>query len=316
MDEIATCPVCLQIPPSGSLNLPKQLPCQHWVCLDCLRAMHASTRSVNDSVYMCPICRSSSSQPKGPEAFPNSLIVMQIMDALERGPRPSAPRLPQPHSLYPTISSASKGVRDAGTLLRRDYTLIIDMSDSMGSIDPPNDRSRWDIMQQATIQIAGAMEPLDDDGLTVYLFSTNFVRYDNVTSATVSKIFQENEPLGRTNLAWVLADALDRFFLRKALGQLKENGETIIVVTDGEPDDPKAVRMALVEATFQMERDEELAVSFIQIGDDPSARKFLKELDDGLLSSAGARFDIVDTKTLQEMDRMSLTDVLLDAIYD
>jgi hypothetical protein len=53
-----------------------------------------------------------------------------------------------------------------------------------------------------------------------------------VTSSKVAQIFQENDPAGTTNLAGVLKDATDQYFQRKASGQTKPGGETIVVVTD------------------------------------------------------------------------------------
>lgn len=200
-------------------------------------------------------------------------------------------------------------------LEQRDYTLIIDKSGSMSVRDQSSGKSRWDIMQESTLALASKCEEFDPDGITIYLFSGRFRRYDNVTSDKVIQIFRENEPSGRTDLASVLQDALANYFQRKSNGQTKENGETILVVTDGEPDDRKAVMKVIIEASRQMDRDEELAISFIQIGSDPQATKFLKILDDEL-QGAGAKFDIVDTVTIDDMEDMSLKDVLLNAIVD
>ena len=72
---------------------------------------------------------------------------------------------------------------------------------------------------------------------------------------------------------------------------------------------------AIVEASRKIDRDEELAISFIQVGTDPDATKFLKILDDEL-QSAGAKFDIVDTITMEDMEDYTLTEVLLNAIVD
>jgi hypothetical protein len=126
-------------------------------------------------------------------------------------------------------------------LENRDYTLIIDKSGSMSTKDKPGGLSRWQIMQESALALAAKCEELDPDGITVYLFSGKFKRYDNVTAAKVSAIFQENDPSGRTDLAAVLADAVNSYFQRKAQGQIPANGEMILVVTDGEPDDRKAV---------------------------------------------------------------------------
>jgi uncharacterized protein with von Willebrand factor type A (vWA) domain len=200
-------------------------------------------------------------------------------------------------------------------LENRDYTLIIDKSGSMSTKDKPGGQSRWQIMQESALALANKCEELDPDGITVYLFSGKFKRYENVTAAKVGTIFQENDPSGRTDLAAVLADAVNSYFQRKAQGQTPPNGEIILVVTDGEPDDRKAVMQVILDATQKLDRDEELAISFIQVGIDETATKFLKILDDDL-GRAGAKFDIVDTITMDDMEDLTLKEVLLSAIND
>jgi uncharacterized protein with von Willebrand factor type A (vWA) domain len=197
----------------------------------------------------------------------------------------------------------------------RDYTLIIDKSGSMATRDQKGGRSRWIAAQESTFALATKCEEFDPDGITVYVFSGRFKRYENVTSSKVSQVFQENDPSGTTDLAGVLKDAVDNYFQRKAMGQLKANGETILVITDGEPDDRKAVMKVIIEASLQMDRDEELAISFIQVGTDAQATRFLKVLDDEL-QRAGAKFDICDTITMDEMEDYSLSEILLNAIND
>lgn len=200
-------------------------------------------------------------------------------------------------------------------LQNRDYTLIIDKSGSMATKDQAGNKSRWIVMQESTLALASKCEELDPDGLTVYMFSGRFKRYENVTANRVTQLFQENEPSGTTNLAGVLEDALNDYFKRKRAGETKQNGETILVVTDGEPDDRKAVMRVIIEASRQMDRDEELAISFVQVGIDATAKQFLKALDDDL-QNAGAKFDIVDTVTMDDMEDMTLSEVLLNAITD
>ena len=200
-------------------------------------------------------------------------------------------------------------------LENRDYTLVIDKSGSMSTPDQASGKSRWEVMQESTLALARKCEKLDPDGMTVYLFSGKFKRFDDVTSDKVAQIFLENDPAGTTNLAGVLKDATDNYFKRKAAGQTKANGETIIVVTDGEPDDRKAVFEVIVNASQQMEKDEELGISLIQVGRDAQAMKFLKALDDQM-ESIGAKFDICDTVTFDDMEDMSLTEILTNAITD
>jgi uncharacterized protein with von Willebrand factor type A (vWA) domain len=197
----------------------------------------------------------------------------------------------------------------------RDYTLIIDKSGSMSTPDQPGGKSRWEAVQESTLALARKCEQIDPDGITVYLFSGRFKRYDDVTSAKVEQIFLENDPMGTTNLAAVLQDATESYFKRKAAGQTKPAGETILVITDGEPDDRRAVMETIVNASRKMERDEELAISLIQIGTDAGATKFLQALDDQL-EGVGAKFDICDTVTMQDMENMSVAEVLVSAISD
>lgn len=197
----------------------------------------------------------------------------------------------------------------------RDYTLIIDKSGSMSTPDQVGGRSRWEAAQESTLALARKCEQFDPDGITLYLFSSRFKRYDNVTSSKVEQIFQENDPAGTTNLAGVLEDAVKQYFQRKASGQIKAGGETILVVTDGEPDDRKGVMRVIIEASRQMDTDEELAISMVQVGSDATASRFLKALDDDL-QGAGAKFDICDTVTMDDMADMTLAEVLLNAIND
>ncbi len=200
-------------------------------------------------------------------------------------------------------------------LENRDYTLIIDKSGSMATQDQKGGRSRWFAAQESTLALASKCEQFDPDGITIYVFSGKFKRYENVTSSIVGQIFRENDPSGTTDLASVLKHATDDYLQRKAAGQTKPNGETILVVTDGEPDDRKAVMKVIIEASRRIDRDEELAISFIQVGADPQATRFLKVLDDEL-QSAGAKFDICDTITMEDMEDLSLSEVLLNAIND
>ncbi|MBW4424488.1 MAG: VWA domain-containing protein [Nostoc desertorum CM1-VF14] len=200
-------------------------------------------------------------------------------------------------------------------LENRDYTLIIDKSGSMATQDQKGGRSRWFAAQESTLALASKCEQFDPDGITIYLFSGKFKRYENVTSSIVGQIFRENDPSGTTDLASVLKHATDDYLQRKAAGQTKANGETILVVTDGEPDDRKAVMKVIIEASRRIDKDEELAISFIQVGTDPQATRFLKVLDDEL-QSAGAKFDICDTITMEDMEDLSLSEVLLNAIND
>ena len=71
----------------------------------------------------------------------------------------------------------------------RDYTLMIDKSSSMATSDDPDGKTRWQIAQESTLALAQKCEEIDPDGITVYVFSGAFKRYDNVTSGKVTKVY-------------------------------------------------------------------------------------------------------------------------------
>jgi hypothetical protein len=200
-------------------------------------------------------------------------------------------------------------------ITERDYTLMIDKSASMNISDDDQGKTRWELAHDSTLELAKVCEKFDPDGITIYLFSGRYRRYDNVTSDKVTEIYAENEPMGATDLSSVLEDALENYFARKAKGETKPNGETFLIITDGAPDDPKSVMKLILNAADRIDGDEEMGISFIQVGHDREATKFFQALDDRL-QDIGARYDIVDTITIEDMQDVPLTQVLLNAIID
>lgn len=198
-------------------------------------------------------------------------------------------------------------------LLDRDYTLIIDRSRSMSILDRFEQKPRWDLIRESTLALATLCEHFDPDGITVYLFSDEFQRYEKVTSERVAQIFQRHQPQGKSNLAAVLKDATDKYFERRATGISKPNGELIVIVTGGEIEGAEAVKQVVINAANQLNRDEELGIELIQVGEDSAVTEFFKVLDREL-QMAGAKYDICNTVTFEDMEEMSLTDILLRAI--
>jgi Mg-chelatase subunit ChlD len=193
-----------------------------------------------------------------------------------------------------------------------DVTLIIDRSGSMATEDRAG-LSRWEAAREGTIALASKASKYDADGITLYTFAGNYRRYEGVTADKVKQIFDEDEPNGSTDLGKVLQHAFAGFAERKKAGKLKPAGELLVVVTDGEPDSREDVRSAIVDVSQLLESDGELGILFVQIGNDPGASRFLKSLDDEL---KGAKFDIVNTLTLDEVGERSLAEVLASAFED
>jgi hypothetical protein len=71
----------------------------------------------------------------------------------------------------------------------RDYTLIIDKSGSMSTPDLKGGKTRWQEIQESAVALARKCEQFDPEGITVYVFSGRFKRYDDVTSSKVEQVF-------------------------------------------------------------------------------------------------------------------------------
>jgi Mg-chelatase subunit ChlD len=196
-------------------------------------------------------------------------------------------------------------------LAKYDYILVLDKSGSMGERDMPGNKSRWEAAQEATLALARKCAEFDADGITIVPFAGSFKSYPNVVGSDVQlkQIFTENEPNGGTDLTKVLTHVFDTYFANPAKPII------VLVVTDGEPTDPSSVAKLIVNTTKKMNTDDQIGVQFIQIGSDAGATRFLKSLDDDLVSQ-GAKFDIVDTKTTDEMENMTISEVLMAALED
>lgn len=201
-------------------------------------------------------------------------------------------------------------------LKKYDFILLIDRSGSMAT--PMKDgKSRYEHAKEATIALAAKCAQFDDDGITVIPFNNGFKEYGNVKDGTdqVARIFEECEPMSGTDTAGVLKHVLDQYLAKR--GNPEAKPIIVIVITDGAPNDKAAVAKVIINHANAIERDEETGITFLQVGDDLAATKFLKQLDDDL-QAAGAKFDIVDTKTFDEIDAsgMSLAEVLIAALED
>jgi hypothetical protein len=205
-------------------------------------------------------------------------------------------------------------------LENRDYTIVIGRTTSGMPVMSPGFEQRWSSARAAILSLLQKCEEFDPDGITMYISSKDspgsFQQYRQVKTSQLEQIFEENFPPDSLNLLTVLQTALDDYFDRKATGQSKPNGEMILVLLDGEPKERMGIAKAIVNASHQMEKDAELGIGFVQVGDDLIARGFLEALDENLRSTAGAKFDIVNTRVLEQIEPDSLTEFLLDILHD
>jgi Mg-chelatase subunit ChlD len=184
-----------------------------------------------------------------------------------------------------------------------DFIAVIDASGSMGEEDMPGGKSRWEYMQETATSFVRDLEKFDSDGIDVVLFGGQVTSFQGVTTDKVKDVFGSRSPRGSTPLAEALTTALQ-------LAGKSDKKDFIIVFTDGVPDDKAAAAKVIVDASHSLESDDELTILFVQVGKDAAATAYLTELDNTL---AGAKFDIVDAKTMAEAELFPSTTALIEA---
>lgn len=190
-----------------------------------------------------------------------------------------------------------------------DFVIVVDTSGSMAEpVTAGATRSRWAAVQESAMTFVRDVEKLDSDGLGVVTFGgSTVIAKDGCKSADVAEIFAQKGPRGGTPLH----SALEAAF--KLAGK-SDKKDFIVVFTDGVPDDEAAAAKLIRDQSNKIETDDALTVLFVQVGDDASATKYLRNLDDSL---KGCKFDIVDAKTMAEADAFSSTaELVFAAIND
>lgn len=193
-------------------------------------------------------------------------------------------------------------------LTEYDFIVVVDASGSMGTEDMSGGRSRWAYMQETASTFARDISKIDSDGLGLVVFGgSNIESFDGVDANKINEVFASRSPRGGTPLTEALTAAF------KLAGK-SDKKDFIIVFTDGVPDDKAGAAKAIVAQSQLQETDDALTILFVQVGADPSAASYLRELDDSL---TGAKFDIVDAKTMAEAEAFPTTvDLILHAIND
>lgn len=198
---------------------------------------------------------------------------------------------------------------DPATILSEyDIIVVADASGSMSDDDCPHGQTRWDYMQESVLNIARAANKIDADGIGLVIFGgTNITSADGLKNTDIKAAFAARGPGGSTPLAQALTAAF-------ALAGKSDKKDLVVVFTDGVPDDKAAAADVIRKQAASQATDDACTVLFVQVGHDAAAAKYLRDLDDNL---KGAKFDIVDAKTMTEVEQFpSVAELLVAAIAD
>lgn len=199
-------------------------------------------------------------------------------------------------------------------LLRdRDYSFILGGAQRHYAVPALGDC--WQAAQTAIYKLVRACDVLDQDGIALYTPATDdrgelsFSRYTHVTGLQLPKLLGYHLPPQPLNLSEVLDDALDHYYRRKREGLTKANGEMILALFDGEPENQRELVKALVRATYHVDQPDELGIGLLQIGNNSIAEGFFSLLEEDL-KLARARHSIVKFAKVDSLDLGSLADFL------
>ncbi len=193
-----------------------------------------------------------------------------------------------------------------------EHIVLVDKSGSMGekSLKIPG-KTRWQEAQEHISGLTNFLSDVDENGLDIILFGTNAEVHRHIkTPEAVAEIFTKASPKGSTNLAAAFVEA------EKIRQESPGRGFMIHVFTDGLPDSESGAAEAISKMGKSMKKDSELAIGFLQIGDDPDATRYLKQLDDNLQKKYQLPFDCVNTMTAAESADLSYEQIMWLTVND
>lgn len=178
------------------------------------------------------------------------------------------------------------------------FLFAIDVSASMNNTDCPGGLSRIQYAKEQAKVFATEAGKFDPDGADYFTFGEKITSYLNSTPEAAHKLIdglRANE--GMTDTAGVISAAWKRAQEIRA-GGCTDN-IVLMVITDGAPSNPEAVKKVIREIAATLTNGEEFGIIFLTVGQiDQALRAFLTELDDTL----NAKHDIVDVKDFMEVN--------------
>lgn len=188
----------------------------------------------------------------------------------------------------------------------RKYILAGDISGSMSNTDRKcGAQQRYNYMLEKFQMFVKTSEDFDKNGApTVLLFGEKVHIYQG---KQLEKLMQELKGVtfeGFTNLDLVIDKAYDLHKDEKR--QLaRENkvhpGTVLLVFTDGEPTNRRAVERSILNIANNIDREDEFNITFLTVGSiEPELQRYLDGLHDDLEDKLTQDFDIFHSQPLEE----------------
>jgi uncharacterized protein YegL len=177
--------------------------------------------------------------------------------------------------------------------------LLLDIS---GSQDTPD--GRLNHLKEVGLQLGQELCEIDQNSkIRVITFGGRVIDYGELVFDKIKEIFSSIVPNGTTPLDEALLKTIPSF--ENHLTGYEKLHHLIIVITDGEPDDKKLVIEAIQQIATYVTSDDQLAIQFVQVGNDQKAAKYLQILDDDISQYCDGK-DIVNTIHFSQITKISL----------
>jgi uncharacterized protein YegL len=203
----------------------------------------------------------------------------------------------------PTETAESK---DAKRLSSRSIVMMVDDSASMGTLDCPGKKSRWQWCREHIQNMYTDSNGLLQKNISIITFDSNFRSYRNCSPFKLTDVFNSVTPSGETYMAPALDEAFS--LVRSQL----ERGQPALVslISDGRPTDVDGVKKSIIAEVNKLSHPELLSIVFIEVG---TPERYLHELDDELVKQGAAK-DIVSVVPFGSVSSQSLTITLASAV--
>lgn len=270
--------------------------------------------------------------PKSQDTLKGSSEINSMFPSVQKAPV-LTPQVPIKDLLKNRPLTGRLSTNELKLLSTRELIVFVDKSYSMNTRDCPpvrnavpvrdrspgflskrNGISRWKWVASATKDLAEQVGPYMPNGFKLIIFNDWKLEFNHVKASDVTRIFQSTQVGGSENIVLFLAEQLN-FYIKKKNSVPSTKPLTIAVLTDGLPDDRKNFPAVLANITNQMASKSDIKILFIQIGQSQKGGDFLQFLDNQL-TATGAKFDIVDHKSFQQVTASGVGRAIVDAIVE
>jgi Mg-chelatase subunit ChlD len=209
----------------------------------------------------------------------------------------------------PVLQGTARQKQEDKRILEYNIEFVIDISGSMASPDGTDGLSKFDWCREQVASLADRLTPYART-VDITVFNDRYQTAESCNRDTISAIYSGIKPGGGTALATPLLNRCEAALAKRQAGG---RPTLIAVITDGLPGDRQAVYQNLITFTQKLSRPDDVVVTILQIGENFGGQGFCVDLDDNLVAN-GAKYDIIDTRTFEELRAETMPTALIHAL--